>query len=46
MDYEAGFCWWVVAAEWQLLVVSVWKSVGDRPTAKAESGVWVGKAET
>ena len=33
-------------SEWELLVVSVWKSVGDRPTGKAESGVWVAKAGT
>ena len=42
----AGSCWWTVVAEWRLLVVLVWKSVGDKPTWKAESGARVGRAET
>ena len=36
----------LVRGLFQLLVVPVWKSVGDGPTARAESGVWVAKTET
>ena len=31
-------------AGWYLLVVLLWKSVGDRLIGEAESGVWVARA--